>query len=507
MGLTVGACRETTMPTAPSSRMDVSQVVATWSLAQVAAAGRWESRKGDAITQLQRAVAGRTARGYQDDMLRIEAAAPGFGGFYLDADERVVLLVKAQSATAPAHLRALVHGQYKAHSSRVVRSLMADAGEAVVRPVRYSLSELVEYEQRFLEVAGGVPGLTGFGLNISQNRLLVDVVDVNAAKVAAGIVRTVGIPDSAVTIGVTGPTNMTATWSDPHRPTKGGVLIELYDGRYDPNPQTTPPTRVSFMQSLGFNVRLMDVPGTPTAFLTVAHGPNGWYAQNGATGMAVYQPHNGYGSIGTITDNPPWWTGATCTGTGTYYDFCTTADAALGTYAAGVSGQRAVGASTTQGNDGNAGSATVNGWYAISDIVPADLMPTGRRNIFKSGYRTGTTSGTYNGVSHYYASDTLLGWGNPASNVHKRVLFWEQVKVDSMGYGFGDSGGAGFVAVTKNGACSPYCAFGIESTARGAVSPITGLCTAGKMCSVVFSVWAEIASVLQRGQLNPRTTP
>lgn len=97
--------------------------------------------QGDAATQLARATQGRRLRGGQDDMLRVEAVAPGFAGYFLDADERVVLLQKPGAGVTAATIRRLVDELYVSSPSTVARMLMSTARDAPVRTARFSLSE------------------------------------------------------------------------------------------------------------------------------------------------------------------------------------------------------------------------------------------------------------------------------------------------------------------------------------------------------------------------------
>lgn len=78
----VGSACTTDSPTSPPNA-GPSKQYATLPLSSLAA---------NEITQ---ALAGRQARGMQEDMLRVEAAFPGFAGFYVDSSNRVILLTRA----------------------------------------------------------------------------------------------------------------------------------------------------------------------------------------------------------------------------------------------------------------------------------------------------------------------------------------------------------------------------------------------------------------------------
>jgi hypothetical protein len=67
----------------------------------------------------------------------------------------------------------------------------------------------------------------------------------------------------------------------------------------------------------------------------------------------------------------------------------------LGTYFSGVTFARKVGTSVTGGVNGNAGSQSVNGFYAINGVLAPEYVDTVmHHDANKSGTVTGTTSGT-----------------------------------------------------------------------------------------------------------------
>ena len=336
--------------------------------------------------------------------------------------------------------------------------------------------------------------------------------DEGSVSSAVAAVRSLGIPDSALMVDVSGPMTTTSTWGDIHRPTFGGVKIEIWDGRYDYK-SGTDTVFVLDGASNGYNVRLDGQPGQPTVMLTVAHFINEYAATNGYTGMGIYQIFCWTPStpgltcnfpVATVTTNPPWST----SGCPLSADFCTYADVAAATFRSGVSGTRGVGTSVTQGNDGNAGSSEINGVYAIGNVIDPTMVPIGRRNVFKSGSNTGTTAGTIN-LAFWNFVDSSLVWGNPKGSTYRRIVFQAQVRIDSIGFGYGDSGAPVFVRTATSGVCADYCALGLESS--GGPNPVpTGpgaRCDAGKNCHIGVSPWAAMQTQLGLGTLNPRTAP
>ena len=69
---------------------------------------------------------------------------------------------------------------------------------------------------------------------------------------------------------------------------------------------------------------------------------------DGATGMGVGLPWYAYG-LGVVAINPPWYSNPIECGTdsdGTFVDFCTKADVALGSFYSSI-GERKIGLSVT----------------------------------------------------------------------------------------------------------------------------------------------------------------
>jgi hypothetical protein len=118
---------------------------------------------------IQEAVAGRGHRGEQDEMLRIEAKFPGFGGFYRDNSGSVVAYVKPMGFANSAEIRAALHQAYSARSEAGVREAMAGAAQARVVDAQFSLSELVTIENRIATPVRQIPGFAGVGVSVFLN--------------------------------------------------------------------------------------------------------------------------------------------------------------------------------------------------------------------------------------------------------------------------------------------------------------------------------------------------
>lgn len=58
----------------------------------------------DAPSLVHDALAGRGRRGEQDEMLRLEAQLPGFGGFFIDSLGEVVVYMRSSDGFTPANV-------------------------------------------------------------------------------------------------------------------------------------------------------------------------------------------------------------------------------------------------------------------------------------------------------------------------------------------------------------------------------------------------------------------
>jgi hypothetical protein len=355
----------------------------------------------DAPGLVARAVSGKRDRGEQDEMLRVEAKMPGFGGFYIDDLGSVVIYLKhGPASTQSALARTLVFNEYATRNESNVREIMSKASDASIREGVYSLSELIAVEYRIGSSPRSLAGLVGWGTSIYKNRVVAGFQD--SSSMVDGIRRLSqwGIPAPAVVGEVWGEIRPVANWNSFVRPTRGGIEIDILNRtRYHPAGDS-----IIFADrgSIGYNVR---TPAGVEYLMTAAHVANEWSGTNGAVGDTVIQPglEGGLSGIGIITVNPPWTQGAACpvdSASGANYDYCTTADVALGTYVGGTSDERKIGTSDNEGQNGAVGCCNghVHNWYAIQGVLAPEFVKQqqdlGRSlGVHKSGSTTGTTTG------------------------------------------------------------------------------------------------------------------
>lgn len=243
--------------------------------------------------------------------------------------------------------------------------------------------------------------------------------------------------------------------------------------------------------SHGFNVRAAN--SGVNYFMTASHVVNETMGVNGLTGAAVYQPSYAGGVIGQIAVNTEWQEAPAleCQG----FDYCTTADVALGTFSGSVSGERKIGVSVTEGSVGNPGSNAISNWYNVAGTVAPEFIQNYRNIVHKSGYKTGTTTGGIDMPCAYAPADVQIGLAI------KKLLLRCHVRVAFAGHGKGDSGGVVFARMTSGG---PYYALGILASG-GPVSD-DDVCTAGAACNYMFAQWSAIEASMGVGPLNPATT-
>jgi hypothetical protein len=166
------------------------------------------------------AAQGVTRRGLQDDMLAIEATLPGFAGFYIDSTDKVVILLRGDTASAAAGSRSRVARLLRQSLEPRVRSLGASAATARLVPALWSLSELIAVENRI--VRGAVPGLAGVGVSLVRNSVEVGFAT-DADRIGSStLLQVVGAPPEMLELVTWGPVVVSGSWTDRYRPTRGG---------------------------------------------------------------------------------------------------------------------------------------------------------------------------------------------------------------------------------------------------------------------------------------------
>ncbi|HYN82380.1 MAG TPA: hypothetical protein VES88_12825 [Gemmatimonadaceae bacterium] len=425
-------------------------------------------------------------------MLRLEAQLPGFGGFFIDSLGEVVVYMRSSDEFTPANVRALLHLKYAARPEAPVRSVMAPAARARILEGAYALSELIATENRIVSRAMGIKGIVGVGTSLIRNRVKVGFRDSLSMTRGLDAIASAGVPLAALIPEVWGELRLEATWKSKIRPTRGGIGIHVRNQTAMPN--------WGAAGSHGFNVRTSN--GT-NYFMTASHVAQNYRGINGLTGDTVFQYDRAWPGtpIGVIELNPAWNTGASCpfdSTTQTGADMCTEADVALGRFIGGVTGERKIGTSVYEGQNGQPGTQDINGYYPIQGVLSPEFVMTSTHGVHKSGQTTGTTTGEIDvPLTTIFVTAGFPSAPPPPSN-HLYLALQNVARVAHAGHGGGDSGGAVFAG---NG--SPYYALGIHVGGDGTIS--NGICNAGVNCAFYFARWDRIEARFGLGPLNPNT--
>jgi hypothetical protein len=454
-----------------------------------------------------RAESGELGRGEQDLLVRLERQLPGFGGLYI-ADGAVRVHVK--SDTIPLqHVRAVLSAVYSAHPNAAVREAMSTVSSATTIPARYALSELIAIQERVEE---SVAGWNSVGTRLMANNVVVSFPDSSALLSGLNAMPGVGVPLDAITAIVMPPLHAASNFSSMVRPTRAGLQILLENSTYEPLGTknisgVNVPEWYGNRCSLGFNVQ------TSTGanyFLTAGHCENGWRGVNGITGDSVFQPTMSFppapsGFMGTIAINPAWKEGSACPirpGTDTHYDFCTTADVALGVNASGIGSERKVGVSDYEGDNGYPGTDHIHNWYSITRVLPPEYVDSVMRHQpYKSGGTTYTTAGPF--IQDMTDASASMCWpANKYGCGSIKWILWQNVSSVHADADGGDSGAPVFTGDPVNGA--PYAALGIlVAAARPLGIYDSDRCSS---CYYYFARWDQIEPRVGLGTLNPKTT-
>ncbi len=470
---------------------------------------KFQSALLSAPSVVERAENGTLDRGEQDFLVRFERTLPGFGGLYIK--DGIVNVYMKPTGVPDATVRQVLAAAYAIHANPLVRQALSNVVAAVIHPAAYSLSELIAIQERIDSVPVLMPGWQGMGVSIRSNRVHVTFADNASLTQGLQVIESIGVPTAALSAEIGGPNVLASGWSDHHRPTFAGIYIGVANETRSPGAWCFVGTKfvtwcyLSQPGSLGFNIRTAT--GTEY-FMTASHVVNELSGENGAVGDTVFQPlgrpYTLCGNvrcvndpIGTITVNPRWDVNCPFNhNTGLPYDYCTSADVALGTYFPGETHVRAIGISVTGGVNGNRGSDPINNYYNLIGVLsPEYVNDTLHHDGGKSGASTGTTSGPI--VEEMAERDFLICFPAFPCVVPTVWLHETGLTVVQAAWGSGDSGGAAFTNVTNG----PYAAMGIVVAGEGSAASV---CT-GATCKFFFSRWDQIEPRLGLGRLHPET--
>lgn len=131
---------------------------------------------------------------HDDLLLRVERAAPGFGGMYVDKDGRLAVFLKD-----PAQLPAA-----RAAIETVFGQGTIPAGGAHAVAGQYTMSQLAAWTRRAGRVLE-LPGVVFVDLDEARNRVAVGVEDDSRTPSVQKMLASLDIPRAAVVIETTEP--------------------------------------------------------------------------------------------------------------------------------------------------------------------------------------------------------------------------------------------------------------------------------------------------------------
>lgn len=353
-------------PTAPHASRDVLGPIQFQAVIKAAAA-----------QQVAAAVAGRTDRGFEDDILRAEAKAPTLGGIFLDSAGVLTAYVvdSTKDELARSALQTLL-----VQTGTMVGHALGGARRIQIRRGLFAFSELVAGQQA-LAVRPNVKLVT-LDANEAINQISVGVLDSAGLKQVFADSRSLGIPDAAISVSIMSNAPTIATdLAGRFRPTIGGVVLSAN--------APSPPTSATC--SLGWNVTRVDS-GAVQFYITAAHclkailgedvGPG-----SGISGGISYQPGNltsdELGSLSYVSE----WNESGCDGA--HGTLCTSSDVMQIRYYAGITGTKAVAKTQVVGTS-SAGSTDQVGLFTSNGLTAA----VAGQSVDKVGYHSGWTRGS-----------------------------------------------------------------------------------------------------------------
>ncbi|HYR10387.1 MAG TPA: hypothetical protein VEQ60_21610 [Longimicrobium sp.] len=256
---------------------------------------------------------------------------PGFGGFYFDAQGRMVVMLTG-AGTRQRAVSVLTQRVGARQFSLPGGRRRADIANARIVTARHDFLQLRRWRQAALEGVSAVPGMTYLDISESANRLVIGARDATAEAGIRAALEQAGVPGTAAEVRRIPEFRFDQTLRDSVATMRGGVQIENSTGETCTH---------------GPVARIQATSGAWTSgFLTNSHctrymgdSPfNGGTISNPST---FYQPTQASGrQIGTELFDAPFWAppsnpygfGGTCPSNRR----CRHSDAALNVYSSGV---------------------------------------------------------------------------------------------------------------------------------------------------------------------------
>jgi hypothetical protein len=420
-----------------------------------------------AAEERSQAAAGRTARGFEDEILRLEAKIPGVGGVFADSSGNFVIYVRDESKAAAAMSE--FRAQVKTLSLPAeIRAVIDNPTRLISRVGAYDFSQLVAWSRIVLHTFGAEPGFVSIDADEAANRVRVTLsTEETRARVLLSVPG-LGIPVGAVVADLGSRAQVSHNLRTTVRPLSGSYQIANAYGYC----------------TLGWNVYLTG--GIGKGFITAGHC-SGNMPGSGSTGSAYYQATYAWqNKVGVESVNPPWnLADPDCAG----ITLCTIADVMFVKYDNDTWWQSRLAKTELPVGINNAMGSIEADWYLTP--IYAVMDPYVGLVVDKVGRTTGWTRGSVNATCVTGTENGLFAGSIP---FQERVLCADQFSNASAGQG--DSGSPVFYKTATDGIFFVGVVYARTGTSYGPQSE-GYRCTAG--CIVKFTRYTRIKDHLIPG--------
>ncbi len=410
-----------------------------------------------ARSELKAAAEGRSARGFEDEILRLETRARGLGGLYLDESGTATAWLQSGGDATGLQQALSQFGTDPRLRGRLGSELRA--GNVRVLPGRFAFSELVA-ATRLIGTRLRLRGVLTLDADERLNRVRIGIGEGVLLTEVHGALAGLGLPDSMVVIERGHAIEAATSLRDRVRATAAGLQI-----KNDAGGKCT----------LGFNVSLLFY--SDTGLVTAAHCESSG-AGSGNTNALIYQNSvTNADTVGRVYLNPLFnRTDAECMG----YSSCTAADVMFVKGAPLSAWAKRIARTQYVGIDNESGSISISSFYTGATIIPFTYVGM---NIYKVGRSTGYTRGT-------------LGATCVNAVVNGLYIVLCSDRVDDSAVGQGDSGAPVFYPPAEG---DPFYAIGILFAATNMTNQDPeGFMYCNSSCTYYYSPWPQIEAHLTR---------
>ncbi len=409
-GVLVAGCAD--VPTEPYSTSSPSTAP------EVKQLGVWSL----ATAELQAALQGNNIRGWESEILRLEANSPGIGGVFFDPPSQSLVVLTTRTGDS-ARARAAVSNLIGNRALLTGSDQVLRAPSISIRHADYPFSHLVAWHGVLLDILSDVDGWLSIDADERSNRVRIGVASAAARANVEGLATGAGVPHGAISVHISTPMQpLVARASTPRLPSStlrdriraAGSGLEI---------QNALGARCSYGWTL--------TSGATWGFITAAHCSR-YTTGDGSTGEPFYQrvvtANDLLGYVGT---NPEWDVPNCTDDDGNSYSECTEADAMwIPVESASDVAKRVAITNDYQYGNNTRGGVDISRWLTVHNStgeVIGQIMATAARKV---GRTTGYTGGPIEGTCETHV---VQGRMNLCLN-----------RLEGASVGGGDSGGPVF---------------------------------------------------------------